>query len=230
MQFTYSVWSLRLLPLIFVLRHLFTVRSLNIFYLYTKSLYVCEHVMARDGNVLIDHCCVYFAAYCFWLRLKYFITDFKWLSPLLPWPQALESSVLPLPRHSLVLVSCVRGSRVQLGVKQVLPVPVIYPGTCLVLVDARHHHSTTPSLLQLELKTRFSTKNQLRQNSCVERGVSAEQLCKYEGFKLFASVTLFCSVSAFVGGLRLVIGKASGMLAQADLRKQLPQCLSSQRH
>lgn len=138
--------------------------------------------------------------------------------------------VLPLPRHSLALVSCLRGSCVQLRVKQVLFVTVIYPGTCLFLVDGRHHHSTTLSLLRLELKTRFCTKNQLRQSSFVEGGVSAEQLCKYKRFKLFASVTLFCSVSAFVGGLRLVIGKASGMFAQADLRKQLPQCLSSQRH
>lgn len=68
----------------------------------------------------------------------------------------------------------------------------------------RHHHSTNLSLLRIELKTCFYSKNQLRQKAVVERGVTAEQLCKYEQFKLFASVTLFRSCRREP---RLVIGK-----------------------
>lgn len=86
------------------------------------------------------------------------------------------------------------------------------------LFPFRHHHSTNLSLLRIGLKTRFCTKNQLRQKAVVERGLTAEQLCKYEQFKLFASVKLFCSCRRKPG---IVIGKASGMLAQADLVTQL---------
>lgn len=91
-----------------------------------------------------------------------------------------------------------------------------------VLFPFRHHHSTNLSLLRIGLKTRFCTKNQLRQKAVVKRRVSAEQLCKYEQFKLFTSVTLFCSRRREP---RLVIGKALGLLAQADLATQLLQCL-----
>lgn len=87
------------------------------------------------------------AAYCFWLGLKYFITDFKWL---LCFHGHRLWNPLCLPRRSLVLVSCLRGSRVWLGV---LLVPVIHPGTCLFPVEGRHPRSAALSLLGLGLKT-----------------------------------------------------------------------------
>lgn len=138
-------------------------------------MFLLQYALTVSGqtlhcNYLLLRLC--FVAYCLGLSLKYLITNFQCHSCVhgyrLQKPLCFASAEKP-PAFSFLFKKQQRSAQPRTSCSQNTKTS---NSSLNMLFPFRRHHSTDLSLLRVELKTCFCTKNQLRQKAVVERSVT----------------------------------------------------------